>query len=77
MYDSLKVFDYSPLIAIAFEPTSMIFVGSEIGEMVALSFINEKTHYIYVEMGRKKYCTIKVAKKKTNDKGPRIYDPDS
>jgi len=37
--DTKRVFEYEAVTAINFEPTRLIFVGSEAGEMVALSFI--------------------------------------
>jgi hypothetical protein len=62
LYDKKMIFEYVAITKIEFEPTRYIFIGSENGEMVALTFIYQQTHYMYLELGMKRYCTIKVPK---------------
>lgn len=66
IFDKKQAFEYVAITSVNFEPTRFIFVGSEQGDMVALSFAYQKTHYMYLELGMKRYCTIKVPKKGTS-----------
>lgn len=56
------------VISIGFEPTRLIFLGSSEGQMIAVSFLQQSS-YMYLEMGMKKYCTVKV-NRKSNEAGP-------
>mmetsp|Transcript_8992 Transcript_8992/g.8348 ORF Transcript_8992/g.8348 Transcript_8992/m.8348 type:complete len:96 (+) Transcript_8992:217-504(+) len=73
LIDSKRVFNCAAVTSIEFEPTKFIFVGSEAGEMIALTFINQRTHYMYLELGRKRYCTIKLPKKKNANTKKKGY----
>ncbi len=53
----------SAINVITFEPTRLVFVGSEDGQVAALTFIKDQVHYMYLEMGTRRYCTLKVNKK--------------
>ena len=48
----------SPIKKITFEPTNMIFVGSASGELLALNIIQKEMHYVYLDLGKKQYCTV-------------------
>ena len=68
-FSTLAIVDFAWLFTegvavteIQYDPTEMIFVGSDEGELVALTFIKEKLEYVYVEMGNRKYCTIEMKK---------------
>ena len=52
------VFDNVALTNISIEPTNMVFVSSAEKEMVALNLVKKETHYVYLELGKSKYCTI-------------------
>eukprot|EP00347_Sterkiella_histriomuscorum_P023093 403335977 len=80
-YPSLKLFDQkqvfdgiyggayknaAKITSISCEPTKLVFVGSENGQMIALSFVKEDVHYMYLDMGLRRYCTLKVNKKQKN-----------
>mmetsp|Transcript_37601 Transcript_37601/g.27725 ORF Transcript_37601/g.27725 Transcript_37601/m.27725 type:complete len:129 (-) Transcript_37601:96-482(-) len=53
-----QLFDNVAITNICFEPTNMIFASSRNKEMVALSLVRRETHYVYLELGRKQFCTI-------------------
>jgi WD40 repeat protein len=65
--ESVKAFKGSAITSIAFDPTNYIFVGAENGKMISLSYIDKKTHYVYLDMGKSKYCTVQL---------PKTYTPD-
>ncbi len=52
------LFDHVAIKDIAFEPTNMIFVTSQKKVMVALYLVKRETHYVYLELGKRQYCTI-------------------
>ncbi|CDW84104.1 UNKNOWN [Stylonychia lemnae] len=72
VFDQRQVFDGiyggkfksgARISCISCEPTRLIFVGGEDGQMIALSFVKEDVHYMYLDMGLRRYCTLKVNKK--------------
>eukprot|EP00347_Sterkiella_histriomuscorum_P017818 403347867 len=48
----------SQITRITFEPTNMIFVSSKQGETVAISVIQKEMHYVYLDLGKRQYCTV-------------------
>lgn len=56
--ESVKIFEDSAINTITFDPTNYIFVGGENGKMICLSYIDKKMHYLYLDLGKSKYCTI-------------------
>lgn len=63
---NVKVAEY-PVTSITIEPTQMVFCGvQETQEVTALTFIEQKQKYIYMELGMKKYATVIMKK---DDKG--------
>ncbi len=57
-----QIFD-CPIEQITFEPTNLVFVGSSKQELVALNLIKKEMHYVYLELAKKQYCTVKVPHK--------------
>ena len=49
-----------PIVQIAFDPTKLVIATSMKGEVAALSLIQNKVKYVYVEMEHKEYFTIQV-----------------
>jgi hypothetical protein len=63
--ESVSVFTEDVAInCISFEPTHQIFVGGDNGRMIALSYVDNKMHYLYLDLGKSKYCTVQM---------PRVY----
>ena len=60
-----QLFD-NPISSIGFEPTNMIFVCSKNREVVALNLVKKETHYVYLELGRKQFCTISYNNRNLN-----------
>ncbi len=54
----VQLFDNIAVKDICFEPTNLIFVTSKKREMVALNLVKKETHYVYLELGKRQYCTI-------------------
>lgn len=53
-----KLFDHT-VTQITFDPTNLILACSEKdNKTVALSIDRTKVHYVYVELEKKKYCTV-------------------
>ncbi|CDW75572.1 UNKNOWN [Stylonychia lemnae] len=52
----------SPISKITFEPTNMIFISSKEGDLVGLSIIQKEMHYVYLDLGKKQYCTVALPK---------------
>jgi hypothetical protein len=57
----------SPIISISFEPTNLIFIGSKHGDIAALNIIKKEMHYVYLDLGKKQYCTVALPKNKVNN----------
>ena len=65
----------SPISKIAFEPTNMIFVSDLDGNVVAFSMEKKEKHYVYLDLGKKQYCTIALPHARTrNDNGFEYED---
>ena len=61
--ESVSVFtDNVAITCITFEPTHQIFVGGDNGKMIALSYVDNKIHYLYLDLGKSKYCTVQMPK---------------
>jgi len=48
----------SPVTQITFEPTNLILIGSSLGEVAAVTIIQKEMHYVYIDLGKKQYCTV-------------------
>lgn len=50
-----------PLNSIQFDPTNLILVASKSSKQVyAVSLIDKKFDYVYLEMGANQYCTVQL-----------------
>ena len=58
--ESVQIFEDEPISVITFDPTNYIFVGGKNGKVVALSYVDRKMHYLYMDLGKNKYCTVQV-----------------
>ena len=48
-----------PISNICFEPTKLIIISSRYSaELAALSLIDNKMSYMYVDLGMRRYCTV-------------------
>lgn len=56
MYET-KIFKHS-VQSITFEPTNLLIVTSVKGDTAAVSLIENKVKYTYLEMGKDRYCTV-------------------
>ena len=56
--ESVCIFENQAITTITFDPTNYIFVGGSQGKMTALSYIDKKMHYLYLDLGKNKYCTV-------------------
>ncbi|CDW71649.1 UNKNOWN [Stylonychia lemnae] len=65
--ESVKIFDDIAITSITFDPTNYIFVGSETGKLICLSYIDKKMHYLYLDLGKNKFCTVQLARNQTPD----------
>ncbi|CDW85950.1 UNKNOWN [Stylonychia lemnae] len=61
-----KIFEDVEIADISFEPTNLVFVTSSNDDVVTLNFIKKEVHYMYVELGKKQYCTVKVPHSRIN-----------
>lgn len=57
-----QIFD-APIESITFEPTNLVFVSSTNKDLVAINLIKKEMHYVYLEIAKKQYCTVKVPHK--------------
>ena len=54
-----------PVTSLTFEPTNLALVACEkTGELAALSFLASRVRYVYIDLGKKKYATIKLEQAK-------------
>ena len=51
---------YSPIQGITFDPTHLLIVTSTNGDIAVISLIENKVKYFYVELEKKKYCTVQM-----------------
>ena len=62
--DLTKLYQYkifnSPVINIAFDPTHLVLLASLDGDVAAISLIESKVKYMYVDLGKKKFCTVQM-----------------
>lgn len=56
--ESVMIFENSAVTTISFDPTNYIFVGGENGKLICLSYIDKKMHYLYLDLGKNKFCTV-------------------
>ena len=47
---------------IVFDPTNTVIVSGEGNEVASFSLVKRKHSYVYLEMGQRKYCTVKIPK---------------
>ena len=56
----MQICDY-PLNSISFDPTNLILVSSKSTKQVfAVSLIDKKFDYVYLEMGSNQFCTVQL-----------------
>lgn len=60
--ETVKVFEEAAVKSITFDPTNYIFLGGSNGKVLSLSYLDKKTHYLYLDLGKNKYCTVQVPK---------------
>lgn len=65
--ESVKIFDKKAITSITFDPTNYVFVGGENGKLICLSYIDKKMHYLYLDLGTNKFCTVQLARNMTPD----------
>lgn len=59
--ETIKAFSSGAAVSrITFDPTNYIFAGSSDGQVVALSHLDKKLNYLYLDLGKNKYCTVTV-----------------
>ena len=57
---NVKVANY-PVTSITIEPTQSVLLGvHDTQEVISLTFIENKYKYVYIELGMKKFATLKV-----------------
>lgn len=57
-----------PLTKIQFDPTNLIIVSSEATKRVyAVSLIDKKFDYVYLELGANQFCTVELDHEKHKD----------
>lgn len=76
--ECVQIFDGQAITTITFDPTNYVFVGGTNGKVVALSYVDKKMHYLYLDLGKNKFCTVQVPRTVTPSdelKGRKIgYD---
>jgi len=49
----------SPITSIKFDPTHLIIAATEQSrELYAISLITKEVNYVYLDLGRKQFCTV-------------------
>ena len=62
-----------PLTSIKFDPTHLILVSAKaIKQVFAVSLIDKKYDYVYLEMGANQFCTVELDHKRHKDELLRI-----
>mmetsp|Transcript_1569 Transcript_1569/g.1526 ORF Transcript_1569/g.1526 Transcript_1569/m.1526 type:complete len:138 (+) Transcript_1569:1233-1646(+) len=64
--ETVKLFDKQEITAITFDPTNFIFVGSNEGNLQALSCIEKKMNYLYLDLGKDRFCTVSLPRSQRN-----------
>ena len=57
------IFD-CPIQGVCFDPTHLLIVSSVNGEIAIVSLIENKVKYLYVDLGKKQFCTVQMQVKK-------------
>ena len=65
--ESVKVFEEGAVKSIAFDPTNYVFVAGDNGKLISLSYVDKKMHYLYLDLGKNKFCTVQVPRNMTPD----------
>ena len=65
---SEKVFDGDGegVTQIQYEPTQMVFIGSNKGKVKAINIIPQQMAYVYLDLGKDEYCTVALDRKNSN-----------
>ena len=62
--DLTKLYQYklfaSPVTSITFDPTHYLIATSLYGDVAGITLIENKVKYVYVDLGKKKYCTVQM-----------------
>ncbi len=59
----------SPITRISMEPANMIFIASSTGGLTAISLIKKEMHYVYLDLGKKQFCTVALPKNGSKPNG--------
>eukprot|EP00347_Sterkiella_histriomuscorum_P022530 403338142 len=63
----IQIFDQLPITNIIIDPISQILISSNQGnEVVAVTFIKTQIDYVYIDLGKRKYCTVLLDKNLNN-----------
>lgn len=67
---SVRIFDRfnEAITTINYEPTQVVFLGSNQGMVKAINFIPQQMSYVYLDLGQNEYCTIPVNNKNLRKK---------
>ena len=63
--------DNEGISLLSYEPTQMVFVGSNKGNMKAINIIPQQMSYVYLDLGNNDYCTVTLNRNKNErNEGP-------
>jgi len=54
------LFTNCPVASITFDPTNYVLVTSQQGDVAGISLIENKVKYVYVDLGKRNYCTVQM-----------------
>mmetsp|Transcript_20939 Transcript_20939/g.15371 ORF Transcript_20939/g.15371 Transcript_20939/m.15371 type:complete len:102 (-) Transcript_20939:96-401(-) len=63
--ETSKLFE-CPVTCISFDPTNLIIVGAADGTVQALSCIDKKLNYLYLDLGKDRFCTVSMPRSARN-----------
>ena len=72
---SLKAEENIGIASIQIDPTQLVLACSKSGQIAALTPIEQKQNYIYIELGEETFCTVGLPSARAKDLGEQLADP--
>ena len=72
---SVKVEDNIGIASILIDPTQLVLAISKNGQIAALTPIENRHNYLYIELGEDTFCTVGLPSASPRELGSQMADP--
>ena len=71
----VKAEEYIGIVSIQIDPSQLVLACSKGGQIAALTPIEQKQNYLYIELGEETFCTVGLPSVRPKEMGEVLADP--